>query len=352
MVIVKIDDTDRPTSQVPLLELANGFISFKTFSAAVELELFTKLAGGQAMTVDEFAVDSNLQARPARLLLAACASLGLLDKTGDRYRNSALAEKYLVIGRPQYFGGFVRFCDRKLYTNWHHVMDALRNNRPVTWDPDTQDSAFSADDDVIMETFWDAMHSLAGATAGALAEVYDFGQHQRLLDVGGGSGGFTIELCQQAPGLTAAVYDLPHVCPIAAGNVKKAGLQDRIEAIPGDFHADPALPAGFDAILLSSVLHDHDEAANRRLLDKVFAALAPGGALLVCELLLNDERTGPPAAALMGMNMLVGLPGGENYAESEYRGWLGEAGFTDVHIIRFDAAGANGAVVGRKPRGR
>lgn len=346
---MKIDNTDRPTSQVPLLELANGFISFKTFSAALELKLFTTLAGGQAMTVDEFATTSSLQARPARLLLAACASLGLLDKTGDRYRNSVIAEEYLVIGRPQYFGGFVRFCDRKLYSNWHHVMDALRTNSPVTWNPETQDGAFSSDDDILMETFWEAMHSIAGATAGALAEVYDFGQHGRLLDVGGGSGGFPIELCRRAPGLTAAVYDLPHVCPIAAQKVKEAGLQDRIEIVAGDFQADPALPAGFDVILLSSVLHDHGEAANRLLLDKVFAALAPGGALLVCELLLNDERTGPPAAALMGMNMLVGLPGGENYAESEYRGWLDEAGFTDVHVVRFDAAGANGTVVGRKP---
>jgi 3-hydroxy-5-methyl-1-naphthoate 3-O-methyltransferase len=346
---MEIVDTDRPSSQLPLLELANGFISFKTFSAALELELFTKLAGGRAMTVDEFAAELNLHARPARLLLAACASLGLLDKTGDRYRNSALAEKYLVIGRPHYFGGFVRFCDRKLYANWHRVMDALRTNRPVTWDPDAQDSAFSAADDVIMETFWEGMHSLACATAAALAEVYDFGQHSRLLDVGGGSGGFVIELCQRTPGLTAAVYDLPHVCPITEEKVKEAGLHDRIEVVQGDFQTDPALPAGYDVMLLSSVLHDHDEAFNRRLLAKVFAALPPGGALLVCELLLNDERTGPPEAALMGINMLVGLPGGENYAESEYRGWLDDAGFTDVRVVRFEAAGANGAVVARKP---
>ncbi|WP_255724409.1 acetylserotonin O-methyltransferase [Frankia sp. Cj3] len=332
-----------------MLELANGFISFKTFSAALELELFTKLAGGTSMTVKEFAEAADLQGRPARLLLAACASLGLLEKSGDGYRNSALAEEYLVIGRPHYFGGFVRFCDRKLYENWHRVLDALQTNRPVTWDPEQQEGAFSTDDAVLMETFWDAMHSLAGATAGALDEVYDFGPHQRVLDVGGGSGGFVIQLCQRNPGLTATVFDLPHVRQIAEAKVAEAGLGDRIDVVAGDFQADPALPADFDVALLTSVLHDHDEAANRRLLDKAFTAAAPGGVVLVCELLLNDERTGPPAAALMGMNMLVGLPGGENYAESEYRGWLEDAGFTDVPVLRFDAAGANGAVVGRKP---
>jgi hypothetical protein len=345
-----ISDASRPASQIPLLELTNGFMSFKTLSAATDLDLFTKLAGGRAMTVQELATELNLQARPARLLLAACASLGLLDKSGDRYQNSALAEEYLVPGRPNYFGGLVRFADREMYSDWHHVVDALRTNRPVarkdnsapTWSPEAQDDSFKA-------TFWEGMHSMAGATAGALTEVYDFSQHRRLLDVGGGSGGFAIRLCQRNPGLTAAVLELPHVCPIVTEKVKAAGLQDRIEAIPGNFEEAPALPGGYDVMLLSQVLHDHDEVTNRRLLGKVFAALPPGGAVLVCEQLLNDDRTGPPAAALMGMTMLVAMVGGENYTGSEYRSWLGEAGFTDVSVVRFVSAGANGVVVARKP---
>jgi SAM-dependent methyltransferase len=345
-----ISDANPPASQLPLLELANGFLSFKTLSAATDLELFTKLADGRAMTEQEVAAELNLQARPARLLLAACASLGLLDKSGDRYQNSALSEEYLVIGRPNYFGGLVRFADREMYPSWHHVIDALRTNSPVskksngaaTWSPEAQDDLFKA-------TFWEGMHSMAGATAGALAEVYDFSQHRRLLDVGGGSGGFPIRLCQRTPGLTAAVYELPHVCSIVAEKVKAAGLQDRIEALPGNFEEAPALPAGYDVVLLSQVLHDHDEATNRRLLGKVFAALPPGGVALVCEQLLNDDRTGPRAAALMGMTMLVAMVAGENYTGSEYSSWLREAGFTDVHVVPFVSAGANGVVVARKP---
>jgi SAM-dependent methyltransferase len=338
-------------SQLPLFELTSGFMSFKTFAAAIELGLFTMLAGGRSLTAAEFAAEAGLQPRPARLLLAACASLGLLDATGDRYRNTALAEEFLVVGRPYYFGGFVRFYDRQLYLPWHRVLEALRTNRPVAWDPDTQDSAFSAADDATTELFWEAMHALAGATARALTRVYDFGAHRRLLDVGGGSGGFPIELCQRFPALIAAVYDLPHVCPIAAGKVARAGLADRIGTIEGDFHADPKLPAGFDVILLSQVLHGQDEPANRRLLDKVLAALTPGGVVLVCELMLNEELTGPRAAAVMGMNMLVGHVGGQNYAEPEYRCWLHDAGFTGVEVVWFESAGANGAVVARKPPG-
>lgn len=338
-------------TQLPLLELTSGFMSFKTFAAALDLEIFTRLAGGRQLTAEEFAAEAGLAPRPARVLLAACASLGLLGKSGDRYANSELAEEFLVIGKPQYFGGFVRFYDRQLYPAWHRVLEAIRSNTPVAWDPDAQDMAFSAADDAMTELFWEAMHALAGSTARALAGVYDFGPHRRLLDVGGGSGGFPVELCQRFPELSGVVYELPHVCPIAAGKIAAAGLASRIGTVAGDFRSDPALPSGFDVALLSQILHCQGEDANRALLDKVHAALTPGGAVLICELLLNEERTGPRAAALMGMNMLVGHFGGQNYTESEYRCWLEGAGFTDVRVVRFSSAGADGAVVARKPPG-
>jgi hypothetical protein len=322
-------------------------MSFKTFAAAIELELFTRLADGRAVTVADLAGEYDMAHRPADMLLAACASLGLLDKTGDRYHNSPLAEKYLVIGRPYYFGGFVTFYDQ-LYLGWHKVVDALRTNRPVMWDADQRDTAFSEEDAMMMATFWEAMHALAGSTAAELAGVYDFGRHRALLDVGGGSGGFPIELCQRFPDLSATVYELPHVCPIAAQKVKAAGLEHAIGTAAGDFHADPALPDGHDVILLSQILHCEGEVANRALIAKCWDALPPGGVLLVCELLLNADRTGPPAAALMGMNMLIGQLDGKNYAETEYLSWLADAGFTDLEIVRFEAAGANGAVVARK----
>jgi hypothetical protein len=219
----------------------------------------------------------------------------------------------------------------------------------VIWDPDERESAFGPEDEMITGLFWEAMHSLAGSTADALASVYDFGGHRRLLDVGGGSGGFPIALCGRFPDLSASVYDLPHVCPIAEGKIDAAGLGKAVDTIPGDFAKDLTLPGGFDVILLSQILHDHDEQSGRALLGKSLAALEPGGAVLICEHLLNPERTGPPEAALMGMNMLVAMTGGENYAETEYLSWLAGAGFEDTEIRSFTSAGANGVVIGRKP---
>lgn len=341
-------DTTTKVSQLPLLELTTGFMRFKTFAAAVELNVFTRLADGREVTAEEFAAEIGVQQRPADVLLPALVALELLEKDGDRYRNSPMAEEFLVVGKPYFFGGFVQFYDRALYPGWEQLVNTLRTNRSMFVDPDEQETVF-APNDFMMNFFWEAMHALAGYTGKALAEVYDFDEHQRLLDVGGGSGGIPIELCRRSPGLTASVYELPHVCGVIEKKIAEAGLEEVIDALPGDFNVDEALPDGYDAILLSQVMHCADEESNRALLAKCFDALEPGGAVLICELLLDSDRTGPATAALMGMNMLVSHAGGQNYSEAEYRNWLADAGFINLDVVRFDAAGADGAVVGRKP---
>ncbi|MGK5739372.1 methyltransferase [Micromonospora sp. URMC 103] len=332
----------------PLMRLVAGVWGFKTLAVAVELGLFTRLAGGRTVTVDEAAAEFGLAERPADMLLAACASLGLLEKAGAGYRNSDLAEQFLVEGAPYYFGAQVRYSDLRTYLPWHRIGEALRTDRPLTWDPQAQDSMFDTADPAMLAQFWDAMYSTSSFTARALADAYDFGGHERLLDVGGGAAAFPIELCRRLPHLSATVLDLPHVCARAEDRIAEAGLGGRVGTVAGDFLTDPQLPGGHDAILLSMILHDWDEPTNRALLAKCHAALPAGGVVVVCELLLNDERTGPPEAALMGMNMLVETEGGRNYSGAEYAAWLADAGFVDVRTVPFDAPGANGAVVGRR----
>jgi SAM-dependent methyltransferase len=339
---------ETPLSPNPIIQLATGFAVAKTLSAAVELDLFTKLSGTRGRTKAEVAEQLDLAERPADALLAACASLGLLEKADGRYRNSALAEAFLVAHSPQYLGGLIRYLDRHGYAAWSRVTEALRGNRPVGFDADEQRSLFEGDDPTVLTMFWNALHAYALITATALAGVYDLGRFNRLLDVGGGSGAFPIVLCERHPGLEATVYDLPHVTPVAEAKVAEAGLAGRVGTMTGDFLEQP-LPAGYDLILLSQVLHDWDEATDRDLLAKCHAALPSGGGVVICELMLNPERTGPAPAAIMGMSMLVDTAGGRNYSEVDYTAWLTDAGFTDVDIVRFDAPGANGAVVARKP---
>ncbi|WP_211357970.1 tryptophanase [Amycolatopsis cihanbeyliensis] len=335
-----------PLLPTPLMQLATGFWSFKTYAGAIEIGLFDLLAGGRELTMEEVSAELGIAHRPADLLLAGCASLGLLNKSGARYRNSELSEEFLVKGAPYYFGGFVRYLDRREYPAWQSIVEALRTNRPLTWTPGTQESLFDTGDPETLQLFWDCMYCISTFTARALATVYDLTRHTRLLDVGGGAGAFPIELCRRFGHLSATVFELPHVGDLARQKITAANMDGAVDVVAGDFICDPELPRGYDAIILSMILHDWDEETCRTLLRKCRAALPPGGAVLICELLLNDERTGPPAAALMGMNMLVETEGGKNYSAAEYRGWLQEAGFARVEVMPIEAAGANGVVVG------
>ncbi len=269
-------------------------------------------------------------------------------KNDDRYVNSPLAEEFLVRGKPYYFGGFVQMLDQRLYPGWGRLAEAIRTNRPTTWDPDRQSSIFDGEDPQLLAVFWEAMHSLSTFTARALGQAVDLSGARRLLDVGGGSAAFDIELCRLYPDLSATVYELPKVADIAAGKVKEAGLAGRIDTVTGDFFADPSLPGGHDTILLSMIMHDWAQDRCRTILQKCWAALPSGGQVIIAELLVNDARTGPPAAALMSLNMLVETEG-RNYTPAEYGGWLGDLGFQDIRTVWFEAAGANGAVIGRKP---
>jgi SAM-dependent methyltransferase len=338
-----------PVSQLPLLNLTNGFIGFKTFAAAVEMDVFTRLADGRTVDVGEFAAELGIEHRPAVVLLTALVSLELLEKDGDRYRNSSVAETFLVEGKPYFFGCFLQYYNHAIYPVCQQLVGALQANRPVFTPTVAAGDEISPEYQALFGYFWEAMHSLAGFTASLLSERYDFARHRRVLDVGGGSAGFPIELCQRVPTLAATVYDLPQVCDIAARKVAEAGLAQSIDTIAGDFTSEEPLPDGYDVILLSQIFHTAGEQENRALLEKCWRALPPGGSVIVCDLLLNPDRTGPSTAALMGMSMMLVHDGGQNYSETEYLTWLSDQGFVDLDILRFDAAGANGAVVGRKP---
>jgi hypothetical protein len=338
--------TSELPSAVPLMALSTGFWAFKTLAAAHELDLFSRLAGGSGATAGEFAQTLDLHPRPAEMLLTGCAALGLLEKTDGRYRNTPLSEAYLVRGKPYYFGGFVEMADKRLYEGWGKLTEALRTNRPTTWDPAVQSSPFDGEDPTMLATFWEAMHSLSTMTARKLGEAVDLRHFHRLLDIGGGSGAYDIELCKQYGALRATVFELPHVAAIAAGKIANAGLAGRIETEGGSFFE--RLPKDHDVHLLSMIMHDWDETKDRALLRRSFEALPSGGAVVISELLVNDEKTGPAPAALMSLNMLIETEG-RNYTPAEYSAWLEEAGFRHIETVWFDAPAASGAVIGRKP---
>ena len=335
-----------PRSPLPLMHLVSGFWASKTLAAAVELDLFTTLSG-VTVDVDDLCQLLGLHSRPAEMLLSGCASLGLLEECDGRFANSPLAEEYLVRGKPYYFGGVVTMLDRRLYLPWDRLADALRTNRAQTWGD--QPGLFEAisTNPAEQRIFTEAMHSWSIQSGRSLAEAFDFAPYRRLIDVGGGSGAYCIEACLRYPHLRAVVYDIPAALEIAREKIAEAGLSDRIATQAGDFFKDD-LPEGSDVALLSMILHDWTPEKNRTILRKCYDALPAGGAMLVSELMMDDDKSGPAPAALMSLNMLIETEG-RNYTWAEYTRWLEETGFEAIRRVPLESPGANGILVGRKP---
>jgi precorrin-6B methylase 2 len=332
-------------STAPLQRLAVGFWASNTLAAALELGLFTKLSGRGA---DAAGLSQLLQIhdRPASMLLSACAALGLLEKRDGLYHNSPTAEEFLVKGRPYYFGNYVAMVHRHLYLPWNRLAEAIRANRPQAWAGDM--FAEIAADPEAQRDFTEAMHSVSMFRAKTVFEAFDLSPYSRLLDVGGASGAYCLAACHKYPHLRASIFDRPSALKSAREKIAEASLSDRIKTVAGDFFEEE-LPKGSDVVLLSQVLHDWSPERNRVILDKCFAALPPGGLVLVCELMMDDEKTGPELTALLSLNMLIATEGGCNYTWSEYTAWLEAAGFGEVRRVTVPASGGFGILAGRKP---
>ncbi|MFH8982546.1 acetylserotonin O-methyltransferase [Streptomyces varsoviensis] len=340
------DPGSTPTPPHRLMDIVTGLWAAKALAVATRMGLFSDLSAAPGLPVAEVAARHGIAERPAELLLTACAGLGLLVREGEGYANTPEAERYLVRGRPEYFGDAVISFDRR-YAGWMRLEEAVAGNVPTNFDPRAKESMFDAQDAALKKTYWSAMYALSAPSARALGEVLDLGGVRRLLDVGGGGAAYDIELCRRYPDLRATVLDLPFVCELTREWVEEAGLQDRIALAPGDFLRDAALPTGHDAVLLSQVMHNWDEPTNRSILRKCHDALPPGGLIVISELLVDDTKDGPRLPALMSLHMLVST-WGQNYTPSDYTHWLTDTGFTDIHTLRFSAPGADGAVVGVK----
>lgn len=321
----------------PIMKIIHGMWIFRSLCVAVDLEIFTKIANGKK-NIKEIAEDLDLEERPIERLLNACVAFEFLIKEGESYKNSEIAEKFLVKGKPFYYGDMVvMFCMKDSLKN---LKESIELNAPVTESLDKK-----MEDKKHAEIFTKAMHNNAMAPAGVLAEKFDFSEFSNLLDVGGGSGAFSIVLTKANPNLKASVFDLPNTCSVAEKYIQESGVEDRVSCFEGDFFKDE-LPKGNDIILLSQIMHSWSIEENKNILKKIYESLPEGGVLVINEFLLNDDKTGPLFSALFALNMLVGSEGGNAYTEREIKEWLSDAGFEYQETVKL--GGPVSAIVSRK----
>ena len=334
-----------PPSPGPLLELGTAYWASKAFLTACNLRLFSLVEGGND-TVERVSGALAIPRRGTRHLLEGMTALGLLEKAGERYRTTPAASAYLVEGKPGYMGDLFVTLDRHFFGPFQDLEEAMRSDKPV-WPVDSQGRRVPLTPEQ-SELFTRGMHGLTGATGAAFGREWAsrLSRRRHLLDIGGGSGAMSIGAAGRAPGLRATVLDRSVPCAVAREYIAAAGLSDRVDALESDIFEDP-FPDGPDAHLYSNVLQNHGEDRCRGLLRKSFAALPPGGAIVIAEFVLDQGRTGPPFPVAFNFLALVVTDGGGTRTYDEYRSWLEEAGFVGIGLQHL--FGPTSLVFGTKP---
>ena len=335
-------EDDRAATPDGIMQLGLGFWSAKTLLSAVELGLFSELAGGAA-TAEALQRRLGLHPRAACDFLDALVALGMLEREDGLYRNTGATDLYLDRAKPTYLGGMLEMANARLYRFWGGLTEALRTGQPQNEARHGVDffGALYADP-ARLEGFLKAMTGLSAPIAAAIARRFPWNRHRTLIDVGCAQGGLPVTVALAHPHLTGSGFDLPAVEPVFTAHVAAHGLADRLRFYPGDFLHEPLPPA--DVLVMGHILHDWDLEQKRELLAKAHAALPPGGALIVYDMMIDDERRLNAAGLLMSLNMLIETPGGFDYTGADCMGWLQEAGFRETRVEHL--AGAYSMAVG------
>lgn len=332
----------------PVIELIDAFRRSKTMFAAVSLGVFEALHEGPA-DASNLAARLGTQAEPLARLLEGCAGMGLLHCQDGAYTNQAVAEAYLCEQSPLSLTGYVRYSDEALFPMWAHLEDALREGshrwtQTFGWHGSLFDHFYKTPER--QHSFLRGMHGFGQLSSRAVVAAFDLSRFTHLVDLGGATGHLAIAACERYPRLRATVLDVPSVIELAREYVAASPARERIDLTAGDFFSGP-LPEG-DLYTVGRILHDWAEDRIGTLLSKVYAALPGGGALLIAEKLLNEDRSGPTATHMQSLNMLVCTEGKERTL-SEYAKLLHQPGFREVEGRRTGTV--LDAVLATKPGG-
>jgi hypothetical protein len=323
--------------------LGYGFCHAKVLLTATELGVFAALDQHGPATAAQLAERLALAGRGLTDFLNALAALGLLVRAGDTYDLTPSARAHLVPSSAEFLGGFLSRSNRVLYPAWGRLADALRTGEPQV--PSARDGAFErmlADPDQ-RRHYLEMMDSVNATLAPLLAEAYDWSTAGHLVDVGGARGNLAANLVKAHPHLSATVFDLPVNAESHAEHMAVVRPPNTVSFVGGDFFVDP-LPEG-DVLIMGHVLHNWSAEERALLVKKAFAAVRPGGALLVYDAMLDDEATDLDRL-VVSLNMLLVTRGGSEYPARDCERWMADAGF--VTVSRTPLGSNDTLVVGRK----
>jgi SAM-dependent methyltransferase len=254
-------------------------------------------------------------------------ALGFLTKHDNLFFNTGESFAFLSKKSQDYLGGLMH--SNHLWNTWSNLTKVVKTGvsaHPAEINERGEEWLFS---------FINAMHDRAKKQAPQQLAGIDLSQIGTVLDIGGGSGAYSMEFVSKKPGIEATVFDLPKVIPITNKFIDKEGFSGKIKTYTGDYTADE-LPKGFDLVFLSAVIHSNSLEVNQNLIKKCYTSLNKNGKIIIQDWIMNNDRTFPVSGAIFAINMLVGTEAGDTFTEQEVTEMLGTAGFTNITRIEFE----------------
>jgi hypothetical protein len=338
---------NQPTGVTPdaIMQLGLGFWGSKALLSAVELGVFSELAADGPVEGDVLRERLGLHPRSATDFFDALVALGMLEREGGRYSNTPATELFLDRAKPSYMGGLLEMANARLYEFWGSLTDGLRTGAPQN-EAKQGGNFFEAlySDPARLAQFAAAMSAVSLGAGHAIATKFPWADHATVIDIGCAEGAVPVQVALAHDHVTGGGFDLPSLEPIFDQYVAGFGLGDRLSFTGGDFFADP-LPEA-DVLVMGHILHDWDLDQKRDLLEKAYEALPDGGALIVYEAIIDDDRRENAFGLLMSLNMLIETPGGFDYTAADCRDWMRDVGFRDSYAEHL--VGPDSMVVGLK----
>ncbi len=328
-----------------ILQTGMAFLASKTLLSAVEMEVFTELAKGPE-TFEALSGRLGLHRRSARDFLDTLVALGFLERHDGKYSNAPSADLFLDKHKPSYIGGILEMANKRLFHHWRHLTTALRTgenqNEAARGEPDVFGALYA--DPARLKGFLRAMTGISRGANLAIASRFPWDKYTAAADCGTAQGDLIVQIALKNPKLSGIGFDLPEVAPVFEEHVDSHGLSSRVRFQPGNFFEDP-LPRA-DVILMGHILHDWNLDEKRMLVRKAYHALPEGGAFIVYDAIIDDDRKNNAFGLLMSLNMLIETPGGFDYTGAECIGWMREAGFRETRVEHL--VGPDSMVIGIK----
>jgi hypothetical protein len=328
-----------------IMQVGFGFWGSKTLLSAVELGVFSELAEAGALDGEALRERLGLHPRSATDFFDALVALGMLERADGRYANTPATELFLDRAKPSYVGGILEMANARLYGFWGSLTEGLRTGDPQNEAKQGENffEVLYADASRLAQ-FARAMSAVSTGAALAIAAKFPWRDHSTVIDIGGAEGAVPVQIALAHDHITGGGFDLPALGPIFDAYVAGFGLEERLSFTGGDFFADP-LPKA-DVLVMGHILHDWNLDEKRLLLQKAYDALPDGGALIVYEAIIDDDRRSNAFGLLMSLNMLIETPGGFDYTGADCRTWMEEAGFRESYVEHL--VGPDSMVVGVK----